>query len=182
MERNGRPDYLTLSVEARREVGDVYSPLRGLFGAYGLAFVWSTEKDIFTNTALALDRKLQMYKIDVTAEQAAIILKAFVERSNAVARKPELYNTLDNNCTTELAAVINDKFGRKIPRHRSFRRGGEAARYLHRLGYITNAETPFATIRSMAEIGPMIAAYQRLPDPQLSTAIRRAYRRMAPFY
>ena len=177
--RNGRPDFLTLSIEARREVGEVYSPLRGAFGAYELAFVWSTEKDIFTNTAIALNRDLEMYKVNVSAEHASQILKAFVERSNQLAGKPELYNTLESNCASELALVINRLFGEKIPRHRSFRRTGEAAEYLHSLGYIEPGAVPFADLQEAADISDLIKKYAFQADPWLSDTVRREHRRLA---
>ncbi len=179
--RNGRPDFLTLSIEARREVGEEYSPLRGLFGAYDLAFVWSTEKDIFTNTALALNRDLEMYKVNVSAEHASQILKAFVERSDQLAKKPELYNTVESNCASELALVINRLFGEKIPPHRSFRRTGQAAGYLHSLGYIEPSSVPFADLQEAANIAPLIRTYQFQADPWLSDTVRKEHARLAVF-
>lgn len=172
--RGEQRQFLTVSVEARREVGETYSPIRGLSSAYELIFAWSTEKDILIDTVMRLDHPLQAYRVNVTPEQSAIILRGFLERTNELAQKPEFYNTLEHNCTSELAAVVNSKFDTPIPPHSSFVLTGNAARYLHSLGFIGDPATPFAEIEKAADAREAVKKNARLPERQFSVAFRRS--------
>lgn len=172
--RGDRRQFLTISVEARREVGEKYSPLRGLSNAYELIFAWSTEKDILTDTVVRLGHPLQAYRVNVTPEQAGIILHGFLDRTNELARAPEFYNTLEHNCTSELAAVVNSRFDTPIPRHSSFVLTGNAARYLHSLGFIGDPAVPFAEIEAAADAREAVSRNARLPERQFSVAFRRS--------
>ena len=172
--RGDRRQFLTVSVEARREAGETYSPLRGLSNAYELIFAWSTEKDIVTDTVMRLGHPLQAYRVNVTPEQAGIILRGFLERTNELALKPEFYNTLEHNCTSELAEVVNSKFDTPIPPHSSFVLTGNAARYLHSLGFIGDPATPFAEIEKAADASEAVRKNARLPERQFSVAFRRS--------
>lgn len=174
MERAGRPEFLTVSIEARKEVGEVYSPLRGIFGAYELAFVWSTEKDLLTKIAVYLERGARMYKVNIAPDKAGLILKGFIDRTNRLAANPELYNTLRNNCASELADVVNRTFGRRIPYDSSFILTGRAAAYLHSLGYLGDPDRPFRDIEARAEVGDLIKAYREVPERRFSLTLRRA--------
>ncbi|HHZ10270.1 MAG TPA: DUF4105 domain-containing protein [Rhizobiales bacterium] len=172
--RGDRRQFLTVSVEARREAGETYSPLRGLSNAYELIFAWSTEKDILVDTVMRLGHPLQAYRINVTPQQAGIILRGFLERTNELAQKPEFYNTLEHNCTSELAAVVNSKFDTPIPPHSSFVLTGNAARYLHSLGFIGDPATPFAEIEKAADAREAVRKNAHLPERQFSVAFRRS--------
>lgn len=172
--RGERRQFLTVSVEARREVGESYSPLRGLSNAYELIFAWSTEKDILIDTVTRLGHPLQAYRVNVTPEQAGIILRGFLDRTNELAQKPEFYNTLEHNCTSELAEVVNSKFDKPIPPHSSFVLTGNAARYLHSLGFIGDPATPFAEIEKAADAQEAVRKNAHLPERQFSVAFRRS--------
>ncbi len=171
--RGSRRSFLTVSVEAREEVGESYNPVLGLFGKYELIFAWSTEKDILTDTVVHLGHQLRAYRINVTPDQAATILRGFLARTNELARKPEFYSTVGRNCTTELAAVVNREFDKAIPPSPAFVFTGKAAAYLHSLGYLGDPQTSFAVLRAEADISAPVKAAAGLPEPQFSIAIRR---------
>jgi len=165
--------FLSVSVEARKREGEVYSPLRGAFGAFPLIFVWSSERDMLTNAAVTLGREVQSYPVNATPEQARAILEGFLDRTNQLAFRPELYNTLRRNCTTELAAVVNRVFDQPIPRDASFFLTGRSPQTLHRLGFLGDPGTPFATLQAEARRDEAIRRHATLPERQFSRAIRR---------
>ncbi|QDZ01283.2 DUF4105 domain-containing protein [Nitratireductor mangrovi] len=171
--RGARREFLTVSVEARKEVGETYSPVRGLFSAYELIFVWSTEKDILTDTIIRLGHEVRAYKVNVTPDQARIILRGFLRRTNEIAASPEYYDTLENNCTSELAAVVNREFDMPIPRHSSYVLTGTAARYLHSLGYIVDPSESYAEVDARADIGGPVRRFGHLGERRFSIAWRR---------
>jgi hypothetical protein len=173
MERGGRPAFLSVSVEARREVGETYSPTKGLFGAYELIFAWSSEKDILVDTGYRLGHDLRMYRVNVTPAQAEVILRGFLDRTNEIARTPEFYDTLTHNCTSELAAVVNREFERSIPQSSATVLTGTAARYLHSLGYLGDPDESFAAVDARAGIREAVVRHRTLPEVGFSVAVRR---------
>jgi hypothetical protein len=173
----GTPAFLTVSVEARREIGERYSPFRGLDDQYELIFVWSTEKDIVTEGVRLWGHEIETYPVTVTPDQAARILRGFLERTDQLAQRPEFYNTFRHNCTTELAAVVNREFDTPIPWDLSFVLTGTSARYLHRLGYLGDPEAPFAPQMRRARIGDEVRRLAELPETDFSRALRSWLRR-----
>ena len=177
-EGRGR-EFLSVSVEARREIGEDYSAFRGLRGDFELIFAWSTERDILTDSVLNFGHEMRMYRVNVTPEQARRILRGFLARTEEIARRPERYNTLRHNCTTELAAVVNREFGDPIPWHTSFVFTGGAAKYLHRLGYLGEPERPFRQVRARARVERLIAHFAELSERRFSAALREGLAAMA---
>lgn len=165
--------FLTVSVEARREVGETYSVIQGMQGAYELIFAWSAERDILTDSVLHYGRSdVEMYRANVTPDQAGRILRGFLARTQELARRPERYNTLRHNCTTELAAVVNREFSDPIPWHSSFVLTGHAPRYLHELGFLGDPEISYERQRAQSRIAPLVRHVARLPERRFSTALR----------
>lgn len=171
------PKTLSISVEARREKGDPYSPFRGAFNAYELIYVWSTEKDILTRIAAGLDHDIYAYRLNVTQEQARAILDHFIDRTNALHDHPRFYNTLTSNCTNELAKAVNDAFPGVLPWHYSYWLTGYAAAHLHALGFLGARKTPFAEIKAQAGARAAIKAAQRTPEQDFPDAWRSVLRR-----
>ena len=147
---------LSISIEARKEAGNPYSPLRGAFRAYELSYIWSTEKDIHSRIAIKLDHSLYAYKIDLDHDQAMIIFDHFVKRTNDLAERPRFYNTLHSNCTNELAKAVNTAFPDALPWHRSWVLTGRSGKWLHRLGFVKPQETDFKSITAQSDIQSFI--------------------------
>lgn len=149
---------IAISVEARKEEGEDYSGLTGVFNAYELIYLWSSEKDVLTRIAVGLDHEIYAYRLDVTPAQARQILTHFIERTNALAQSPRFYNTLTSNCTNELAKAVNGAFPGALPWHYAHVLTGYSAERLHALGFIQGAATDFASIKSAARAGDAIRA------------------------
>ena len=165
---------ISVSVEARKEVGEAYSAILGVFNAFELLYVWSTEKDILTRIAINLDHPLYAYKMDLTPEQSKAIFEHFAERTNTLAKRPRFYNTLTSNCTNELAKAVNDAFPGAIGWHPSFVLTGGSAKHLHELGYVEGGEA-FNAITAKANIKELVEANANLAAPGFSKTWRRSF-------
>ncbi|MEM9619267.1 MAG: DUF4105 domain-containing protein [Pseudomonadota bacterium] len=154
------PQTLSISVEARREEGETYSGFRGLFNAYELINVWSTEKDILTRIAVSLDHDIYAYRLNVTPEQAQVILQHFIRRTNELHERPRYYNTLTSNCTNELAKAVNDAFPGALPPHYSHWLTGYSGQRLHELGFLGAPHETFADLKRKANMRDSIQAMQ----------------------
>ena len=156
---NGEEKTFSISIEARKEAGEPYSALRGTMRAYELLYVWSTEKDVLSRIAIKLDHTLYAYKLNVDSERMRVLFEYFVRRTNDLAERPRFYNTLHSNCTNELAKAVNDAYPGALPWHRSWVMTGRSAKWLHKLGFIDEQDTPFKEITEKADIKPLVKKY-----------------------
>lgn len=109
-------DYLAVSVEIRKKEGDKFSPLRGLFRQYELMYVLGTEEDIIKLRTNHRQEDVYLYPTKTTPEQIQVLFLDVLRRINQLAIEPEFYNTITNNCTTNLALHINNVWPQTIPR------------------------------------------------------------------
>lgn len=107
--------YLALSVEARREKGEIYGVVTGMLRRFELIYVVGTEEDLIGRRAST--GRDQLYLYPIKAERAAIrqMLTGMLERVNSLYEKPEFYNTLTNNCTLNLVRHVNEVAPGLIP-------------------------------------------------------------------
>lgn len=164
--------FLGVSVEARKQRGETYSGLNGLFRQYELLYVWASESDLVKRRTVYLGEDVYQYRLNLKPEQMALVFDAFLERTRELTREPRFYNTLLSNCTNELAATIRGNGG-KLPWHYSYYLTGHADRFLHRLGYIVPPDGDFPAIRAAALQTPTVLANAGLSGDAFSEAIRR---------
>lgn len=92
--------YLTLSIEARREIGEAYSPARGLFRKYELIYVLGDERDVIGNRSHIRGETVQLYRVNLAPETSAELLRIMLTEAQKISAKPQFYNTLTDNCVT----------------------------------------------------------------------------------
>lgn len=102
--------YLTLSIEARREVGEAYSPTRGLFRKYELIYVLGDERDVIGSRSHIRGERVQLYRVNLTQEVSAQLLRLMLTEAKNIDAEPQFYNTLTDNCTTGIF-----KHARRLP-------------------------------------------------------------------
>ena len=106
--------YLAISVEARRERGEEYGLLRGLSRSYELIYLIGDEEDLIGKRALG-EFDLYLFPIRTTPERARAALRSMLERAERLRLHPEFYNTVSNNCTSNLVAHVNRVAPGRIP-------------------------------------------------------------------
>lgn len=99
---------LAVSVEARRKKNEFYGPVRGLFRNYELIYVLGTEPDLIGVRAHVRKNPVYRYPIRATPEQVQKLLRSILIRADALGRQPEYYNTLTNNCVTNILLHLNE--------------------------------------------------------------------------
>lgn len=120
----------TLSIEARREVGEQYNSVKGLFNQYDLWYGWGTERDFVGARLFLLDEPIEYYRLNLTPEEARAVFVAVAKETAAVATEPQYYNTLSANCTNLLAKAINESYPDRIPYHLSWNFPGMSVEFL----------------------------------------------------
>lgn len=99
---------VAISVEARREVGEEYSPLLGLLRRYETMVVIGTEADLLGLRVIAWDDPLYLFPVRVTAAQAQHLFRRLIDDAARIEQIPMWYNTLTNNCTSTIIDAINE--------------------------------------------------------------------------
>ncbi len=97
------PQYFSVSVEIRREQGEAFSPVRGLYRQYELIYVIADERDqIGTRTVFRPADRVFMYPVNATLEQVQALFLDIVARVQKLREYPEFYHSLANNCTNNI--------------------------------------------------------------------------------
>lgn len=94
--------YLTISVEARQAKGQSYHPLRGLLHEYELIYLAADERDIIGVRTHVRGEGVNLYEVKVGTEKMRRLLMAMLETMNEIYQTPTFYNTLVDNCTTNI--------------------------------------------------------------------------------
>jgi hypothetical protein len=104
---DGKPDYLAVSVETRKEKTEEYNAMKGSTRDYELMYVLADERDVIEYRTNISGEDVYLYETTATPEAARMLLADVLARVNQLAQKPEFYDTFTNNCTTNIVDHIN---------------------------------------------------------------------------
>jgi hypothetical protein len=93
---------LAISIETRKQKGEVYSAIKGFFRQYELYYVVADERDVIGVRASHRGERPSLYRIDMLPENAKKLLLRYLDEVDDLAAKPRWYNALTHNCTTEI--------------------------------------------------------------------------------
>ena len=131
--------YVAISVEARREPGETYSALTGLFNQFEVIYVVGDERDLIGSRAVYGGYDVYVYPIRTTPARARALFTEMLARSNALASRPEFYNTLTNNCTSNVVDHVNHLVPHAVPHGIRTILPGYADGVAYSLGLIDNS-------------------------------------------
>jgi hypothetical protein len=98
-------DFVTVSIETRKEVGETYDTLRGFFRQYELIYVVGDERDLIrlrTNYRKDPPEDAYLYRTNAPPENVRRLFLSYVQKINELREQPGFYNTLTTNCTTNV--------------------------------------------------------------------------------
>jgi hypothetical protein len=94
---------IAISVETRKAVGQSYSALRGFYRQYELIYIPADERDVIRlRTNYRDGENVFLYRTTSTADHARAVFLAYLDRLNQLHEKPEFYNAITDNCTTNI--------------------------------------------------------------------------------
>ena len=161
--------YLCLSVEVRKEIGEKYNPLLGLGRQFELMYVLADERDLIRVRTRHRDADVYVYPSVATPEQAQALFTDVTQRVNKLAVEPEFYHSIRNNCTTNLAAHVNEVSANKITYGWKVLLPGLSAKYAYDLGLL-DRRVPFEELTRLALVNDL--AGKHYDDPDFSKRIR----------
>lgn len=163
-------EHVAVSVEARREKGETFDPVRGLMDRYELIYVVGDERDLIQLRTNAWLNNVYLYRSRATPEQARKMFVDVMNRVNQLAERPEFYNTLTNNCTTNIVEHVNHLLPGRVPLDQRILLNGRSDRLAYDLGLL-EADGSFDQLKAQSRINYL--AYRHRDDPDFSTLIRR---------
>jgi hypothetical protein len=167
---DGPPQYLCASIEIRKEQGETYAAWKGSARQYELMYVLADERDVVQVRTNHRGEDVYRYRTTATPDKARMLLVDVLARANQLAARPEFYDTITNNCTTNLVDHINRiKPNRVVYDYRVLLPG-----YSDKLAYDEGLIVPYGTfeetkVRAYVS-GKALAAANR---EDFSQAIRR---------
>ena len=167
----GDTTFVAISVEVRKERGEQFDPVRALFRQYELMYVVADERDAVRLRSNFRRDSVFLYRARTTPDRARRLFVEMLARANALAERPEFYNTLTSTCTTNIVRHVNTIAPRRVPWSYKVVLPAFADELAYDLGLIDTTR-PFAETRRLALINPRALAHA--DDPAFSLAIRAA--------
>ncbi len=95
---------LCLSIESRREKGEQFTPLGGLYKMFELQYIFGSEEDLVGLRTNIREEPVFLYRLNVTPEQCRNFLMESINAANTLHKNPKFYNVISANCTTSYRA------------------------------------------------------------------------------
>jgi hypothetical protein len=155
--------HFIISVEARLDEGESYSPVRGITNKFELMYVVGDERDLIPLRTDVRKVEVFLYPGRATPDQIQDLLVDMLERANQLQRVPEYYDTINNNCTTNLVQHINKLRPGRIPKDVRVLLPGHSDRLAYELGLL-DVDGPFERVRENARITALSQLYKDSAD------------------
>ena len=107
--------YVSISVEARKEVGESYSILGGILKKFELMYVIGDEHDLIGLRTVIWNDDVFVYPIKTEKENIRKLFIDVLERAQKLQAEPEFYNTIWSNCTSTLYDHVNKIWPGRLP-------------------------------------------------------------------
>lgn len=107
--------FLSVSAEIRKEKGESFSPIKGILRQYELVYVVADERDVIRLRTNYRKDQVRLYPIDGDKEKVKEVFLDMLKRANKLSETPEMYNTLTNNCTTNIVRHVRKFSDKEIP-------------------------------------------------------------------
>ena len=163
-------DYLSVSIETRKEKGESYSTLAGFFRQYELYYVVADERDVVRvrTTYRNPQEDVYIYRIHGQRENLRRVFLDYIKSINELRDRPQFYNTLFTNCTTSI--WLHTRMNRESPPLSwKILLSGYLPDYLYELGRLDQGK-PFTELEKLSLVNAR--AHRADTDPAFSQRIR----------
>ena len=162
-------DYVCFSIETRKEKGEGYSAIKGLFRQFELIYIVADERDVVRlRTNYRQGEEVYLYRLRGSPEQLRTLFLDYLHRMNSLQARPEWYNALTDNCTTGIRT--QRAAADRAPWDWRMLVNGYGDTMLYERGAITT-NLPFAQLKQQCHINARARAAEKGTD--FSRAIRQ---------
>ncbi len=169
-------DYICFSIETRKEKGEGYSAVKGLFRQFELIYIVADERDVVRlRTNYRKGEEAYLYRLNATPEQVRVFFLDYVRRMNDLKQRPEWYSALRHNCTTSIR--MQRAAADRAPWDWRMLANGYGDEMLYERGRIAT-NLPFAELKTRSHINDRARTADKEAD--FSRLIRQGVPNIAP--
>jgi Domain of unknown function (DUF4105) len=154
---------LCFSIETRKQAGQTYSAIRGLYRQFALIYVVADERDVIRlRTNYRHGEDIYLYRTTVTPAQARERFQEYLRSLNEIRDHPRWYNAITTNCTTS----IRDQHPveERIPWDWRILLNGKGDELMFEHHTIVTAGLPFSELKARSLIDARAKAADAAPD------------------
>jgi hypothetical protein len=155
-------EQLAVSVETRKEVGEEYSTLAGLFKRYELIYVFGDERDLIGLRTNHRGEHVYLYRLRAEPARLRELLLSYLHFADELARAPQFYGVLRNSCGVNILHRVAET-GRTVLVGRDALLNGRWDQNLYEQGALSQ-ELPFEELRRKSRIDERAKAAGEAPD------------------
>ena len=172
-------DFVTVSIETRKERGESYDTIAGFFRQYELIYIVGDERDLIrlrTNYRKDPPEDAYLYRTNAPPENVRRLFLSYLQKINELKEHPGFYNTLTTNCTTNVLMHTKVNPGQHAYSWKVLL-SGYAPLYTYELGRL-DTSLPFEELRRRSHINAAAHAADQAAD--FSQRIRAGLPKPAP--
>jgi hypothetical protein len=159
----GDGSHLGISAEARRKRGEDYGLASAMSPHFPLVYIIGDERDLIGYRTNFWNNDVYIYRAKSAPAETRKLFVSMLTRANALQHKPEYYNLLTNNCTTNLRDHINEISPGRVPYSREVLLPAFSDHLAYELGLIDD-QVPFERLKMNARVNPEAFAFRDAPD------------------
>ena len=155
-------DYVCFSIETRKEKGEGYSAVKGLFRQFELIYVVGDERDLVRlRTNYRQGEEAYLYRLRGSREKVRTFFLDYLRRVNSLKQRPEWYSAITDNCTTSIRT--QRATAQRAPWDWRMLVNGYGDEMLYERGAI-NTNVPLADLKQRAHINDRARAADKAED------------------
>ena len=164
--------FVTFSIEIRKERGESFSSVGGFFKEFEMSLVAADEHDILRVRTNVRGEDVYMYRVRLPQAEMRSLFLGYLNEGAALVRAPSFYNTITANCTTIVYALARHVVP-GLPMDWRLLASGYLPDYLHDVGGLTPGHD-MTQLRAAGRITERAIVFDKNPGTDsFSQAIRR---------
>ena len=161
----GEQGHVPMSIETRDVVGQSYSAIRGFFRKYTLIYIVTDERDVIRlRTNFRKDEEVYVFRTTASPALAREVFEQYLDRANQLNLKPEWYNALTNNCTTNIAVSTADAQGKPVRFDWRILLNGKMDEMMYEHDGLVTGGLPLSALKAQAHINDAARAADNSPE------------------
>jgi len=107
--------FLAISIEIRRKQGKSFSAVKAFFRQFEMMYVIADESDVIKVRTNTIKATVRLFPIQTEKKQVQAVFLDMLKRADKLGIEPEFYNTIWNNCTTNIIKHARRFSSKPIP-------------------------------------------------------------------
>lgn len=154
---------VAFSIETRKERGEKYSAIGGLYRQYELIYIAADERDVLRlRTNFRKGEEVRLYRLKMDPEQIRERFLEYARSVNELAERPRWYNAVTTNCTTNVRE--QHPASERAPWDWRMLANGKMDEMLYEMGLLETEGLGFAELRERALINEAARAADGAAD------------------